>query len=946
MNTFVKRWISRMGWLASLTATLSALGVELPARLSTTVVPARPKSLAVSALKTLPPQVTLRLAAPDLSVVRAEDALNLQQNAKGRARVGIRRLLADPIRVQGGKTSWTPLPDGSRVWSARLESEEAWGVRVHLESIRWPTGVELRIFNAEDPTEIQGPFDATSLGESDNFWTPSLFGSAVVLECRVSPGSSLPSFRITELTHRYVRLGEDSSGKAGASTASPKTAASCNIDVTCEPAWAKTSHAVAGLGSVGVVGELFCSGCLLNDLNEAKNTDYFITAGHCITSQSEADTTEFYWNYQTTLCKGVIPNPSTVPRTVGGASILSTKSRGSGNDHSFLQLRGTVPGGVTYAGWNSDSPASGEVLAGIHHPQGDYKRISIGFTQGENANFRTVRWTRGVTEVGSSGSPLFNARQQFIGQLYGGESDCSNLDPSQQIDEYGRFNVTFPTVRRWLLNEPVTVPANDFFSAAQALSGQQGSVSGTSVNASREGGEPNHGQGGGRNSIWYQWSAPFTGTVTFETMGSDFDTTLGAYQGDTVSGLVRVAANDDFELGQTSSRVGFLVTAGTSYRIAVDGHDGAQGTVQLTWRPGGIATPPPNDLFTNAAATVGFGGIYHASNRGFTREPLEPSHAGGAGQRSAWWRWTAPISGPTIINTVDSSFDTLLAVYIGNSVSTLRRVAENDDIDPILDQVQSEVSFGAIAGATYWIAVDGFTDGIIQEEGSIRLEISQKGGQPTGNNAFANATTLSGSQGAVTANNLRFTREIGEPSHAGIRGNRSAWWQWSAPNDGIVRFETTGTAFDTLLAVYTGDSVNALKLVVENDDIISGDVWQSRAEFAAKKGTLYRIVVDGFYDAGPPVTQDEGNIRLAWEQVTPIQPFMVTASQATDGRFEVRLMSQSGIRYALERTLDFSLPGSPWNRIATADGNGLELILQDTDQPSGQASYFRVVSVP
>jgi hypothetical protein len=434
--------------------------------------------------------------------------------------------------------------------------------------------------------------------------------------------------------------------------------------------------------------------------------------------------------------------------------------------------------------------------------------------------------------------------------------------------------------------------------------------------------------------------------VTFETMGSDFDTTLGAYQGDTVSNLVRVAANDDFELGQTSSRVGFLVTAGTLYRIAVDGHDGAQGTVRLTWRPGGIATPPPNDLFINAAATLGFGGIYHASNYGFTREPLEPSHAGGAGQRSAWWRWIAPISGPTIINTEDSSFDTFLAVYIGNSVSTLRRVAENDDIDPFLDFVQSEVTFGATAGATYWIAVDGFSDGIIQDEGSIRLEISQKGGQPTGNNAFANATTLSGSRGAVTANNLRFTREIGEPSHAGIRGNRSAWWQWSAPNDGIVRFETTGTAFDTLLAVYTGDSVNALKLVVENDDIISGDVWQSRAEFAAKKGTLYRIVVDGFYDAGPPVTQDEGNIRLAWEQVIPVQPFVVTASQATDGRFEVRLMSQSGIRYALERTLDLSQPVSPWNRIATADGNGLELILQDTNQPSGQASYFRVVTVP
>jgi hypothetical protein len=256
------------------------------------------------------------------------------------------------------------------------------------------------------------------------------------------------------------------------------------------------------------------------------------------------------------------------------------------------------------------------------------------------------------------------------------------------------------------------------------------------------------------------------------------------------------------------------------------------------------------------------------------------------------------------------------------------------------------VSFGATGGITYWIAVDGFTDGIIQEEGSIRLDISQKGGEPTGNNQFANAIALTGSRGVVTANNLRFTRETGEPSHGGIRGNRSAWWQWSAPSDGIVRFETTGSAFDTLLAVYTGDSVNALKLVVENDDIISGDVWQSRADFVAKKGTLYRIAVDGFYDAGPPVTQDEGNIRLAWEQGVPVQPFVLNASQGTDGRFEARLISQSGIRYALERTYDLSLRVSPWNRIATADGNGLELILQDTDPNNQQAGYFRVVTVP
>jgi hypothetical protein len=287
-----ERWISTMVWSVGLWLGVSALAVELPSRIHTAESSVRPKAMAVSALGGLTPQVSLRLAAPDLSVVQAEDVLSLQHDAKGRARVGIRRLLTDPIRLLGAKSAWTLLPDGTRVWSARLESEEALGIRVRLESTRLPAGTELRVFNADDSSEIQGPFNAETLGERDGFWTPSIFGSAVILEVRVSPDSNLPSFRITELTHRYIRLGEDTAGKAGTSTASAKTAASCNIDVSCEPAWATTSHAVAGLGTVGVIGELFCTGCLLNDLNESPKTDYFLTAAHCITSQPEADSTE------------------------------------------------------------------------------------------------------------------------------------------------------------------------------------------------------------------------------------------------------------------------------------------------------------------------------------------------------------------------------------------------------------------------------------------------------------------------------------------------------------------------------------------------------------------------------------------------------------------------------------------------------------------------------
>ena len=115
------------------------------------------------------------------------------------------------------------------------------------------------------------------------------------------------------------------------------------------------------------------------------------------------------------------------------------------------------------------------------------------------------------------------------------------------------------------------------------------------------------------------------------------------------------------------------------------------------------------------------------------------------------------------------------------------------------------------------------------------------------------------------------------------------------------------------------------------------------------KGITYRIAVDGFYDAGPPVIQDDGNIRLAWvQQVTqqPMTPFALTPSRAVDGRFEVRLASKSGIRYALERTRDLGGSVPQWTRIVTTDGNGSDLVLADDELPGPDAAYFRVVTVP
>src|SRR5439155_1220797 len=126
-------------------------------------------------------------------------------------------------------------------------------------------------------------------------------------------------------------------------------------------------------------------------------------------------------------------------------------------------------------------------------------------------------------------------------------------------------------------------PANNNFVNAQGLSGGSASVIGTSVNATKESGEPNHAGNSGGHSIWYCWTAPDSGSVTFDTIGSNFDTLLAVYTGDTVSGLTAKASNDDIASNNPQSRVTFSVVATTMYHIAIDGRNGASGNTTLNW---------------------------------------------------------------------------------------------------------------------------------------------------------------------------------------------------------------------------------------------------------------------------------------------------------------------------------------------------------------------------
>ena len=136
-------------------------------------------------------------------------------------------------------------------------------------------------------------------------------------------------------------------------------------------------------------------------------------------------------------------------------------------------------------------------------------------------------------------------------------------------------------------------PPNDNFANAIALTGDTGSVNGTSVNATHEAGEPAHAFFLSDKSIWYTWVAPITGTATIDTAGSNFDTTLAVYTGSSVDQLISIGSNDDASINFIkTSQVSFNIVGGQMYRIAVDGWNGEYGNVTLHWISSGPPPPP------------------------------------------------------------------------------------------------------------------------------------------------------------------------------------------------------------------------------------------------------------------------------------------------------------------------------------------------------------------
>ncbi len=198
--------------------------------------------------------------------------------------------------------------------------------------------------------------------------------------------------------------------------------------------------------------------------------------------------------------------------------------------------------------------------------------------------------------------------------------------------------------------------------------------------------------------------------------------------------------------------------------ITSDDTDGAQNL----YGPLGI---PANDKFANAIAVVLSNGTAKVTgyNTNATKETGEPRHADNAGGHSVWWKWTAPSSGTITVDTRGSYSDTTLGIYTGSTLASLTTIASNDDIDRGIVQA-STVTFSAVSGVTYYIAVDGFD----ADSSGLTLNL--------------NSTTIAiGSAPVITTQPVSKTVTAGTTASFSVlaSGNPTPTYQWQKGGIGI-----------------------------------------------------------------------------------------------------------------------------------------------------------------
>lgn len=380
-------------------------------------------------------QIPINFSVEDLKTV---DRWQVSQGAP--LKVGV--LLPTDLTIDNAG-SWNTLPDGKRVWRLQVQAKDAIALMLSFRDFYIPENGKLFIYSS-DKTHLIGAFTHHTNPPTKEYATEFLAGDKIILEYEAGISENEhPRIAIDAVGYGYNHLHVSRT----MADIGPGTSGSCMVNINCEEgeAWQTEKNGVCQM-TLPIGNYIYiCSGALVNNTAEDLKP-YILSAFHCIdldipVTEKNLNKYTFYFHFEHTGCE----NNSSIAsyRTITGCKKIAGIPLDGGSDGLLLLLNQTIPEhyNAYYNGWDRSNTAA-QSGVGIHHPSGDYMKIStfnkvartstwygIDNIKGApnahwNVVFEQTANGHAVTEGGSSGSPLFNQNKQIVGTLSGGSSSC------------------------------------------------------------------------------------------------------------------------------------------------------------------------------------------------------------------------------------------------------------------------------------------------------------------------------------------------------------------------------------------------------------------------------------------------------------------------------------------------------------------------------------------
>lgn len=342
-------------------------------------------------------------------------------------RYGVVQQLDIDLRAEGIKT----ISGNTLIWRYEIDCPDALSLGVTFRTYYLPEGAKVFIYTS-DRSEILGGFTSLNNKENRQLSLAELTGNRLIIEYNEPKDSPFNGeLVIGSVSKAYLDF---------------SSIAASIVRINCPEGadWQTEKHAVCLMSFHDNNYSYYCSGALVNNVR-GDLTPYFLTANHCLSTQSLASTLVTYFNYEYPGCTGSVASKL---HSLSGSSLISTNAY---SDFCLLKLSEYPPASYYpyFAGWDAADTLHPKQGTCIHHPNGGPKSIAIDYHPFTTNNYQ-VKWDDystsqtnthwevfydvGSDATGSSGGPLFDQNHRIIGQLHGGD-DTSSL--------FGKFSLSW-----------------------------------------------------------------------------------------------------------------------------------------------------------------------------------------------------------------------------------------------------------------------------------------------------------------------------------------------------------------------------------------------------------------------------------------------------------------------------------------------------------------------